>query len=276
MRDLAGRSAVVTGAASGIGKSLARRFAAEGMSVVLADVERRALDDAAAEIAGTVIPVVTDVSDAQSVDALAERRVRGAGRGARALQQRRRVPGRSDLGVQHRRLRVDARREPVGHPPRRAVVRARACSSRDRTPTSSTPCRWPVSRRRPTARPTKCRSSRPPPPPSAWRTTSPPRARRSRCRCCAPGASTPGSPAHAGTVPSGSPARRRRARPSWRRRWPAPPPPARIPTRSRRWCSKRSTRRRSSCRPLRATAPRSWIARHVLADRNLPPSVVFD
>ena len=51
MRDLAGRSAVVTGAASGIGKSLARRFAAEGMSVVLADVERRALDDAAAEIA---------------------------------------------------------------------------------------------------------------------------------------------------------------------------------------------------------------------------------
>ncbi len=73
MRDLAGRSAVVTGAASGIGKSLARRFAAEGMSVVLADVERRALDDAAAEIAGTVIPVVTDVSDAKSVDALAER-----------------------------------------------------------------------------------------------------------------------------------------------------------------------------------------------------------
>jgi NAD(P)-dependent dehydrogenase (short-subunit alcohol dehydrogenase family) len=77
MRDLAGRSAVVTGAASGIGRSLARRFAAEGMSVVLADVERRALDQAANEIdargPATVIPVVTDVSEAESVDALAER-----------------------------------------------------------------------------------------------------------------------------------------------------------------------------------------------------------
>jgi NAD(P)-dependent dehydrogenase (short-subunit alcohol dehydrogenase family) len=73
MRDLAGRVAVITGAASGIGRSLAHRFAGEGMTVVLADVERRALDDAVAEIAGTVIPVVTDVSDAKSVDALAER-----------------------------------------------------------------------------------------------------------------------------------------------------------------------------------------------------------
>ncbi len=77
MRDLAGRAAVVTGAASGIGKSLAGRLAAEGMSVVLADVERRALDQAAAEIGGIastkVIPVVTDVSNAKSVDALADR-----------------------------------------------------------------------------------------------------------------------------------------------------------------------------------------------------------
>ncbi len=77
MRDLVGRVAVVTGAASGIGKSLARRLAAEEMSVVLADVERRALDQAAAEIgvgaSGRVIPVVTDVSNAESVEALAGR-----------------------------------------------------------------------------------------------------------------------------------------------------------------------------------------------------------
>ena len=77
MRDLAGRVAVVTGSASGIGKSLARRLAAEGMSVVLADVERRALDQAATQIGGvtstTVIPVVTDVANPTSVEALADR-----------------------------------------------------------------------------------------------------------------------------------------------------------------------------------------------------------
>ncbi|MFF8863814.1 SDR family NAD(P)-dependent oxidoreductase [Streptomyces sp. NPDC015139] len=46
----AGQVAVVTGAASGIGLALARRFAAEGLKVVLADVEPAALDKAAAEL----------------------------------------------------------------------------------------------------------------------------------------------------------------------------------------------------------------------------------
>jgi NAD(P)-dependent dehydrogenase (short-subunit alcohol dehydrogenase family) len=77
MRDLAGRTAVVTGAASGIGRSLARRFAREGMSVVLADVERRALEEAAAELGDVAgaksVGVVTDVSNAKSVALLAER-----------------------------------------------------------------------------------------------------------------------------------------------------------------------------------------------------------
>jgi len=77
MRDLAGRVAVVTGAASGIGRSLAFRFAQQDMRVVLADVERGALERTAADLAETVdtsvIPVVTDVADAQSVDALAAR-----------------------------------------------------------------------------------------------------------------------------------------------------------------------------------------------------------
>ena len=47
MRELSGKVAVVTGAASGIGRALAGRFASEGMNVVLADVERAALDTAA-------------------------------------------------------------------------------------------------------------------------------------------------------------------------------------------------------------------------------------
>ena len=76
MRDFQGRVAVVTGAASGIGRGLARRFAEEGMRVVLADVERDALEAAAAELRETgaeLLAVETDVSSAESVEALADR-----------------------------------------------------------------------------------------------------------------------------------------------------------------------------------------------------------
>jgi NAD(P)-dependent dehydrogenase (short-subunit alcohol dehydrogenase family) len=69
-----GRVAVVTGAASGIGLGLAERFAAEGMSVVMADVEEPALAKAAAGVAArdgaAVLPVVTDVADRAAVDEL--------------------------------------------------------------------------------------------------------------------------------------------------------------------------------------------------------------
>lgn len=68
-----GRVAVITGAASGIGLGLSRRFAAEGMSVVMADVEEPALAEAAATLSGTgarVLPVVTDVSSADAVNRL--------------------------------------------------------------------------------------------------------------------------------------------------------------------------------------------------------------
>jgi NAD(P)-dependent dehydrogenase (short-subunit alcohol dehydrogenase family) len=75
---LSGRIAVVTGAASGIGRALASRLAAEGMAVVLADVEASALDAAAADLAAEVDggsdrveAVVTDVADPAAVDALA-------------------------------------------------------------------------------------------------------------------------------------------------------------------------------------------------------------
>jgi NAD(P)-dependent dehydrogenase (short-subunit alcohol dehydrogenase family) len=74
MRDFTGRVAVVTGAASGIGRALAERFAREGMKVALSDIEERALQQTAAEMrtAGHhVLAVRTDVADAASVEALA-------------------------------------------------------------------------------------------------------------------------------------------------------------------------------------------------------------
>ena len=43
MREFRGRVAVVTGGASGIGRAMATRFAAEGMRLVLADIEEAAL-----------------------------------------------------------------------------------------------------------------------------------------------------------------------------------------------------------------------------------------
>jgi NAD(P)-dependent dehydrogenase (short-subunit alcohol dehydrogenase family) len=76
MRDLSGKVAVVTGGASGIGRALAERFAREGMSVVLADVEEKALAatrDALAASGAQVLAVPTDVSQADQVDALARR-----------------------------------------------------------------------------------------------------------------------------------------------------------------------------------------------------------
>lgn len=71
----AGQVAVVTGAASGIGLALARRFADEGLKVVLADVEEGALDKAAAELregGARVLARVVDVSARDSVQALAD------------------------------------------------------------------------------------------------------------------------------------------------------------------------------------------------------------
>lgn len=75
LQDLHGRVAVVTGGASGIGRSLVDAFVAEGMRVVIADIEAPALDRAVGELtdAGhTVIGVRTDVTDADSVRALAD------------------------------------------------------------------------------------------------------------------------------------------------------------------------------------------------------------
>jgi NAD(P)-dependent dehydrogenase (short-subunit alcohol dehydrogenase family) len=72
MEELSGKVAVVTGAASGIGLAKAEAFAAEGMQVVMADIEQDALEQAAAGMleGAEVLTVVCDVSDAAQVDAL--------------------------------------------------------------------------------------------------------------------------------------------------------------------------------------------------------------
>lgn len=75
MEALTGRTAVVTGAASGIGRAMVERFAAERMRVVLADIEPGALAEATdALVAGgaEAIGVRTDVTDIASVQALAD------------------------------------------------------------------------------------------------------------------------------------------------------------------------------------------------------------
>lgn len=75
MDELRGRVAVVTGGAGGIGRALAERFAAEGMHLVLADVEAPRLDATVEELRSAghrVIGVPTDVTDPASVEALAD------------------------------------------------------------------------------------------------------------------------------------------------------------------------------------------------------------
>jgi NAD(P)-dependent dehydrogenase (short-subunit alcohol dehydrogenase family) len=74
VKEFRDKIAVVTGGASGIGRAMAERFAAEGMKVVLADIERESLSRAESEMkvgGATVASKVTDVSKLEDVDALA-------------------------------------------------------------------------------------------------------------------------------------------------------------------------------------------------------------
>ncbi len=76
MKEFQGKVAVITGAASGIGRALAEKSAQEGMKVVLADIEEQALMRISQELeaaGASVLAVQTDVSKAGDVEALAQK-----------------------------------------------------------------------------------------------------------------------------------------------------------------------------------------------------------
>src|SRR5580700_10592535 len=78
MGQLEGRAAVVTGGASGIGKGISTRFAAEGAHVVVADIDRERGERVAAEIHGVF--VACDVTSEPDVEAAVAAAVDGFGR----------------------------------------------------------------------------------------------------------------------------------------------------------------------------------------------------
>jgi NAD(P)-dependent dehydrogenase (short-subunit alcohol dehydrogenase family) len=76
MNDFKGKTAVITGGASGIGLAMGKLFAEQGMNIVLADIEQAALDAAVVELEGlgaNCLGFVTDVSSAEQVQALADK-----------------------------------------------------------------------------------------------------------------------------------------------------------------------------------------------------------
>ena len=77
MQEFRGKTAVVTGAGSGIGRALCLGFAAEGMNVAMADVDADTLGEAAATVSTgspsvEVMTCICDVSDRKAVDGLAD------------------------------------------------------------------------------------------------------------------------------------------------------------------------------------------------------------
>lgn len=78
MKEFMDKVAVITGAASGIGRGLAERCAQEGMKVVLADIEQPVLTETANYLinqGADVLPVRTDVSNIGDIEALAQKTI---------------------------------------------------------------------------------------------------------------------------------------------------------------------------------------------------------
>lgn len=69
---LAGKSTIVTGAASGIGLASARRFLAEGASVLVADLDLEQARSACQQLGGQAVPCAVDVRDGEAVQSMVD------------------------------------------------------------------------------------------------------------------------------------------------------------------------------------------------------------
>ena len=110
--------AVVTGAASGIGKEIARTFVREGAKVAIADLNQAGADATAAELGGpdARIGVAMDVTNEEQVDAGMAKVVAAFGRVDMLVEQCRHPDRRAARPVRVRQMEAAA-----GHPSRRRV-----------------------------------------------------------------------------------------------------------------------------------------------------------
>ena len=194
MQDLLGKTAVVTGAASGMGRAFANRFARAGMNVVMSDIEEPRLAEAVAEVGahGTEVRgVITDVADAAAVEQLAAETFDAFGTAHVVCNNAGVAGGRGgeDLDLNQWKWIIDVNLWGVVHGHK--VLPARASSSRAKA-TSSTRRRWPVTS--PATAPTRRASG-------GWSASHSastssmrhPPDRASVCRVCAPDGSRPRS-----------------------------------------------------------------------------------
>ena len=142
MREFAGKTAVVTGAASGMGLAFARRFAAEGMNVVLADIEQDALDAQVARLEQeerNVLGVVVDTMRREALENLRDQTIAEFGNihilvnnaGVAGGEDARIAPtaGSRHLAVSRRDLETGSWSEFLGRPLRFRSL-SRTCSIR--------------------------------------------------------------------------------------------------------------------------------------------------